>query len=470
MGKEHMKRYGNLWDGFVSFENLVLASLKARRGKRSKNCVQRFEFDSEAQLHRLQNELISGIYRPGDYKTHWITTPKPRKISAAPYRDRVVHHALMNILEPILDRHFHPDSYACRKGRGTHAAADRLQILMKKNKYALQCDIQKFFPSIDHEIMKSFFRRLIKDKKILALMDMIVDHSNDQELVKNYYPGDSLFSPVERRKGLPIGNLTSQWFANWYLNGLDHFITKECSFGAYVRYCDDFIVLAKDRHELYSLRSNTNQYLDSIRLSLHPNKNFIRPVKAGLTFVGMRIWPHYRLLRKDNIKSFRRRVRWMQKAYAADMIDTDYIRPRLASWIGHSGNTNNYRLLRRLCREWKFKRAAPVKLSRYPRRQLEQQCEQLPGSEPQQQQPEQHQQQHRIPCLSLSAVSPAFSRIIRNYGVYGCHERDGENPRCCPVLMGRVPRGRISTRTDIAGKPVAEVSIRSFNYNSGMSA
>jgi retron-type reverse transcriptase len=242
-----MKRYGNLWDSLISWENLVHAARKARRGKRSRYSVQIFEFQLEKALLHLQTELRQQTYRPGRFSTHWIYEPKKRLISAAPYRDRVVHHALMNILEPILDQHFHSNSYACRKNKGTHKAADRLQQLMKSNRYVLQCDIQKFFPSIDHEVLKSLFRRLIKDARVLALMDLIVDGSNDQPSEVLWFDGDDLFSPLEHRKGLPIGNLTSQWFANWYLNGLDHFITSRLGLGAYVRYCDDFILLNNDK-------------------------------------------------------------------------------------------------------------------------------------------------------------------------------------------------------------------------------
>ena len=242
-----MKRYGNLWERIISWENLVLAARKGQRGKRDRAGVQRFNFAQEKELLQLQEELETGTYRPGQFRSHWIYTPKKRLISAAPYRDRVVHHALMNILEPILDRHFHPESYACRKGKGTHAAANRLQSFMRRYRYAIQCDIQKFFPSIDHQVLKDTFRRLIKDKSVLWLMDMIVDYSNEQESTVSWFEGDDLFSPLERRHGLPIGNLTSQWFANWMLNDLDHYVSSHLGVGSYVRYCDDFILLHNER-------------------------------------------------------------------------------------------------------------------------------------------------------------------------------------------------------------------------------
>ena len=292
-----MKRYGDLWGILISWENLLLAARKARRGRRDKASVQWFEFDLERELLRMQAELTDGAYRPGEFHTHWITRPKPRMISAAPYRDRVVHHALMNVLEPILERHFHPHSYACRRGKGTHAAADRLQALMRGHTYALQCDVRKYFPSIDHAMLKTIYRRLIKDRSVLWLMDLIVDSSNVQEPAIHWFEGDDLFAPLDRRRGLPIGNLTSQWFANWYLNGLDHFVTSRLRIGAYVRYCDDFIVLDDDRAKLLGALGAVKAELATIRLRLHEERADVTPTRAGLQFVGYRVWATYRLLR-----------------------------------------------------------------------------------------------------------------------------------------------------------------------------
>lgn len=357
-----MKRYGGLWEKVIAWENLRLAARKARRGKRDRAGVQRFEFDLESNLLALRSELADGVYRPGPFSTHWINRPKARLISAAPYRDRVVHHALMNVLEPILDRHFHPHSYACRIGKGTHAAADRVQRLMRRYRHFVQMDIRKYFPSIDHLLLKSTFRRLIKDRQVLRLMDLIVDHSNPQEPVAEYYPGDDLFSPFARRHGLPIGNLTSQWMANWYLSGLDHFLTSHLGIGSYVRYCDDFILLHDDREVLREITAKVREYLASLRLRLHEEKMCVKPVRAGTTFVGYRLWASHRLLRKQNIRQFRRRVAWMRKAYAAGVVDWKHVRPRLASWIGHARQVNSARLIRRLARDWRFRRSdsAPV--------------------------------------------------------------------------------------------------------------
>jgi RNA-directed DNA polymerase len=382
-----MKRVAGLWDSLISWENLLGAARKARRGKRDGGAVQRFEFDLEANLLRLQTELTGGTYTPGPFRTHWIFRPKRRLISAAPYRDRVVHHALMNVLEPILDRHFHTHSYACRTGKGTHAAADRTQKLLGRHRYFVQMDIRKYFPSIDHSILKNLFRRKIKDSRVLRLMDLIVDHSNPQEEFVEYFPGDDLFAPFRRRSGLPVGNLTSQWFANWYLTPLDHFVTSRLRLSGYVRYCDDFIICHDSRRVLSEAIQSVRGSLAAFRLRLHTCRLHVRPSRSGLTFVGYRIWASHRLVRKANVREFRRRVWWMRRSYAAGQIEWDEIRPRLASWVGHARQANSEQLIRRLSPEWVFTRDGAVEQPRAARRRVEQQSNQLPLSQPQQEQP-----------------------------------------------------------------------------------
>ena len=243
-----MKTYNRLFNRICSFENLLLAARKAQDGKRFQEEVARFNFHLERELYRLQEELQTRTYRPGPYHEFHIYEPKLRKISAAPYRDRVVHHALCNVIEPIFDRTFIFDSYACRKGKGTHKAVDRFTEFCRKSDYVLKCDIKKYFPSIDHGILKTRFRKKIRDADVLWLMDLIVDFSNPQEGLLDeqdtardrpspYGSGDILgavrdgFSlPDEagtvRRRGIPIGNLTSQFYANIYLNGFDHFVKE----------------------------------------------------------------------------------------------------------------------------------------------------------------------------------------------------------------------------------------------------
>lgn len=341
-----MKRHGDLWPQVVARDNLLLAARKARQGKRDRAVVQRFEFGRERELLRLQRELTAGDYRPGPFTTHRIDRPKRRLISAAPYRDRVVHHAVMTVLEPILDRRFHPDSHACRQGKGTHAASDRLQRLMRRYRYAVACDVRKFFPSIDHAVLKDQFRRLLKDHRLLALLDTIVDAGNEQEPVQDWFPGDDLFTPQERRRGLPIGNLTSRWFANGYLDPLDHAVTSRWQIGGYVRYCDDFVLLDDDRGRL---REAVHQVRDDLAgLRLHEERLAGVLTRAGLTFVGYRTWKTHRQLPRATVRRFRRRLRRMRRALAAGAITPDELDRRVTSWIAHARTTASHRLPGRL--------------------------------------------------------------------------------------------------------------------------
>lgn len=251
-----MKRLGGLWPRVISFDNLLLAFRKARRGKRRRPSVAGFELNLEKELLDLQRELTSGEYIPGAYRLFTIYERKPRVIAAAPFRDRVVHHALLNIIEPPIDRRFIHNSYACRAGKGTHAAVSRYQGWTKRHAYALKMDIARYFPSIDHGLLKEKLRRYIKDRNVLDLLDRIIDFSppSPDDAILVYFPGDDLFTPTERRTGIPIGNLTSQFFANLYLDDFDHFVAE--------------------------LRSQAGERLCRDRLRLHPHKAHIEPEQA----------------------------------------------------------------------------------------------------------------------------------------------------------------------------------------------
>lgn len=256
-----MKRHGNLWPRVVDFANLEAAARQAQRGKRYRENVLEFNYNLEGELLALHGELESKSYQPGPYRTFHIVEPKKRMISAAPYRDRVVHHALCNVIVPIFERTFIHDSYANRVGFGTHRALRRFTKFARANKYVLQCDLQKYFASIDHDILKKLIRRKVKCRDTLWLIDTIVDHSNKQEPAAFYFPGDDLFTPSERRRGLPIGNLTSQFFANVYLNGFDHFVKEKLSVARYVRYVDDFALFSDDREFLAEARRAIEDHL-----------------------------------------------------------------------------------------------------------------------------------------------------------------------------------------------------------------
>jgi Sulfatase-modifying factor enzyme 1/Reverse transcriptase (RNA-dependent DNA polymerase) len=251
-----MKRLGGVWQQLVSFENLLLAYRKARRGKSRRSSVAGFECNLEKELLQLQRELQSGVYQPGNYRLFTIYERKPRQISAAPFRDRVVHHAIMNVIEARIDRSFIDDSYACRHGKGTHAAIDKYQQWAHRYRYVLKMDITRYFPSIDHGLLKQKLRTYMKDQKLLALLERIIDSSQVEPEQWVYFPGDDLFTQSERVVGIPIGNLTSQFFANLYLDDFDHFIKEDLMVKAYLRYVDDMVILADDKARLAELRAN----------------------------------------------------------------------------------------------------------------------------------------------------------------------------------------------------------------------
>jgi len=334
-----MKTHKHLFAKIISFANLLLAAHKAAVGKREQPNVMLFFDRLEENLWRLQEELQTQTYQPGEYSTFQIYESKPRMISAASFRDRVVHHALINVIGPLFERSFIFDSYANRLGKGTHRAIRRYQHFLRDYRYALKCDIKKYFPSIDLEILKIILRRRLADSQILWLIDAIIDGSNPQEAVIDYFPGDDLFTPIERRKGLPIGNLTSQFFANLYLNPLDHFIKKILRCCAYLRYVDDFVLFANSKAELWKWREQITIFLQGLRLKLHPQRCYIFPARVGWRFLGQQIFRTHRLLAAENVRRFKRRQQIWRKS------PPDNLEQRLASWKGHAAQADTHRLL-----------------------------------------------------------------------------------------------------------------------------
>jgi len=351
-----MKTYKHLFENIVAFDNLLLAAKKAQKGKRFKTGTARFNINLEREILQIRRELIDGTYIPGAYTEFFIYEPKKRMISAAPYRDRVVHHALCNVIEPIFDRRFIFDLYSNRKGKGTHRAVLRYQNFARKNKYVLKCDIRKFFPSIDHEILKEEIRRKIADTDALRLIDTIIDHSNEQETVIEYYPGDDLFTPHQRKRGLPMGNLTSQFFANIYLNRFDHFIKESLRCGSYLRYVDDWCCFDDSKDYLWEIMAEAVRFMESFRLRIHDEKPVVFPVTEGLAFLGHRVFPGYRLLKKDNIHRFRRKMKGWQRDYSSGRMEWEDIRNRVQSWNAHALFSDTYRLRQKLFSEFAFSR------------------------------------------------------------------------------------------------------------------
>ncbi len=339
-----MKRYGNLWSQIVEFENLLKAARQAQKGKRFRPNVLSFNYQLEAELFQLQAELQSQSYCPGKYRTFEIYEPKPRLISAAPYRDRVVHHALCNIIIPIFEQGFIHDSYANRIGYGTHKALKRFVEFARSSRYVLQCDVQKYFPSIDHTILKSILHRKIKCPKTLRLIDTIIDHSNPQIPILEYFLGDDLLTPLERRRGLPIGNLTSQFFANCYLNSLDHFVKRSLKARKYLRYVDDFALFSDDHIFLAEARVAIEEFLGGLRLKIHPIKSQLFETEIGANFVGFRVLSDRIRIRNDNLRRGRLRLRTLNAELAAGRIDAQHVQNSIQSWTAHLAHGDTWRL------------------------------------------------------------------------------------------------------------------------------
>jgi retron-type reverse transcriptase len=330
-----MKTFNRLKNQIVAFDNLLLAVKKASKGKKYKKSVTEFWFQQERELLRLQKELSEGSWKPGEYQTFMVYDPKERMISAAPFRDRVVHHALCNVIEPIFERTFIASSYANRKGKGTHRAIEEYQEYARQFPFVLKCDVRKFFPSLDHEILKQEIARKIYCRFTQRLCHAIIDGSNPQTPVHDYFPGDDLFTPHVRRRGLPIGNLTSQFWANVYLNRFDHFVKEQLKVPGYIRYVDDFVLFGESAAQLRGWKQEIERYLGDLRLSLHPNKTHIHRTVCGVPFLGFRTFPYRRVCLKAKVHRTRRHIRVNVGQLKRRKISPDRMESSLNSWLGH---------------------------------------------------------------------------------------------------------------------------------------
>lgn len=339
-----MKTIRNIYHEISSFENLYNAYQKARRGKRYLEYAVEFEQHLEENIINLSQELGDKSYLPGSYRTFWIKEPKPRLISAAPFRDRVVHHALIDVLEPLMDPIMIEHNYACRRGKGSHLALHASQRYLRRFSWVLKCDIRKYFPSIDHQILLEIMKKHISDTETMHLISIILNGSNPQESVLHWFPGDDLFSPIERRKGLPIGNLTSQFFANMYLNGFDHYIKQKLGIKGYLRYMDDFLLFGNSKADLFEIRAKIVNYLSGLRLRLHPRKQEIFPAKSGISFLGFTIYTYLRRLSQVNIKRFRCRMQSKITDIEKGRLTYDDYKRSLIGWIGHARHGDTWRL------------------------------------------------------------------------------------------------------------------------------
>ena len=357
----------------------------------------------EGEILALERQLQTGTYRPGRYVAFEVNEPKRRVVSAAPFRDRVVHHALCDVVAPFFEHGFIDHSFADRIGNGTHRAIDAYEHYRDRHEHVLRGDIYRYFPAIDHLVLKSDFRRRIACRLTLALLDLIVDRSNPQEPVQLYFDGDDLFVPFERRRGLPIGNLTSQFFANLYLDGFDHFVTEVLQ-APYVRYVDDFALFHDDPYVLAQWRSRIEQYLSGRRLKLHPRKTMIAPCAAPAQFLGLELHADgHRRLPEDNVRRFRNRLRGLRDQWRAGAIDGAGVDARVRAWIAHAENANSWRLRHGIFRGGRFDPATALEAWTAPCRRVvrggswNNNPRNLPLRRPQQEHHRQPEQHTRLP-------------------------------------------------------------------------
>jgi len=296
-----MKRIGNIFDRVVDSDNLREAFLKASRGKRGRNDQRAFQANLSREISVLREGLLSGNYPVGNYSRFVIADPKRREIYAAEFRERVLHHALMNVCEPYFDRWLISHTYACRKGMGQLKAIAAARMESRRCKWFLKCDIRKFFDNISHEGMVSLLRRKFKDERILYWFEKIL----------------STYETTSGR-GLPIGNLTSQHFANLYLDKLDRFVTARC-FG-YVRYMDDFVLWADDKSLLRSVRDEIGgTVLPDLKLEFKPAP-CINRTASGMDFLGARVFPQVVRASRRSIDRYARKMRHYDYLLSSEQI------------------------------------------------------------------------------------------------------------------------------------------------------
>ncbi|SLM27480.1 RNA-directed DNA polymerase (Reverse transcriptase) [Desulfamplus magnetovallimortis] len=310
----------------ISFSNLHAAYKKAASGCRKNNELAKFYYNLEKELIKLQEELISGRYLPETYRYFTIYDPKERTIAVAPFRDRVVHHAVVNILEPVFEKQFVFDSYACRKGKGTHAAIERAQNFIRRRPFYVKADISKYFDSINHSILLNQIVKKIKDQYLIDLIEKIIAASHT--------PG----------KGLPIGNLTSQFFANLYLDVFDHYMKDQLGIKCYIRYMDDFLLFGWSNKQVKERFTWAELFLqEKLKLSLKTRITYYGKSKHGVTFLGMRIYPGTIRVKSENRKRSIKRIINKQSLWQKGEINDEQLTSSLESVMAHLQYFNKIR-------------------------------------------------------------------------------------------------------------------------------
>lgn len=331
-----------LYEKIYQFENILSAAYQCRKGKSKNKSTLDFFNHLEENVIQIQNELMWNEFTVSPYRHFFVFEPKRRLISAPTFYDRVVHRAIYNIIEPVCDKTYIHDSYACRRNKGAHKGADRAQAMIRKverqhgKAYVFKADIHRYFSSIDHEILKRLVAIKIKCVRTQALLNYIIDHSPSD--------GDGV--------GIPLGNLTSQVFANIYLNELDRFTKHTLKVKNYCRYMDDFVVINNNKEDLHRIRHLTENFVNNELNLKFNNKTQIFPIgkKNGraLDFLGYRMYGDHRLLRKSSVKRIKRKISKYRKQYADGELSVPEVQIKIQSWLGHASHANSHNLIRSL--------------------------------------------------------------------------------------------------------------------------
>jgi retron-type reverse transcriptase len=348
----------NIYEELFTFDALLEANRHARKGKRYRDEVLRFTDNLEGNLLQLQKELLDGTYQVGPYRQFYVREPKLRLVMALSYRDRIVQWAIYQKLFPFYNKQFIEDSYACRKGKGSHRAADRLQYWLRQvdrkagqRWYYLKLDISKYFYRVSHRKLEKILRRRIKDERLMELLIRIINSEDTAfGLPAGCSPEDC--DPEDRvwETGMPIGNLTSQMFANIYLNELDQLCKHKLGTHFYVRYMDDIIILSDSKEQLHQWEEEIRRFLwEELELELN-QKTTIRPISMGVDFVGFRIWTTHRRLKRSTARKIIRRFTGMCDLLKQGAMSREHFKRVTASWAGTMGHGDTKGLREKLNR------------------------------------------------------------------------------------------------------------------------
>jgi RNA-directed DNA polymerase len=413
-----MKRRSNLFPLIVEPENLRLAFLKAAKGKRDRPAILVFSRNLNNKILQMNRQLMSGDFPVGKFSVFRVYDPKERLIHAAAFPERVMHHAVMNLCEPILEKAAIFDSYACRKGKGRQAAVQRAQWFCKRFRWFAKMDVRKFFDSVSHAVLVDLLCRKFKDPDLMQLFCRILESYET-------FPG----------LGLPIGSLTSQHFANYYLAPLDRFLKEELRCTGYVRYMDDFVIWDDDRMRLKVIVKEVRDFLKQ-RLELSLKSNWIiNRTGLGLGFLGYRVFPHEILLNRQSRFRFRRKYRAYEHAYSDGRWSEHKLQKRMTALLAFVQEADTLGFRRAVFFPAVVGRRGAATKGLKPGesgRKLEQQPDQRAVREPQQEHARQPEQQQRLPVCPSSGHQPECDGLTRPLSRPLTKGRKGS---ACPVLV-----------------------------------